>query len=111
MMAEVVTQAHEEALPQEAGTCSLLFPFSPCLFFFFFFFAITLSVLVGADASTKESELTITEKVKGPAPGVQTTETQTGIPHTIQRPKSPPVPEGKDTTMEEAQRWLSQILA
>ena len=54
----------------------------------------TLSVLTGADAGTKESELAIVEKAKGPTPSVQTTKAQIGIPQTIQRLESPPIPKG-----------------
>ena len=62
----------------------------------------TLSILAGVDAGTKELELAIAKEAKGLAPRVQTTEAQTGIPQTIQRLESPPVPEGKEITMEEA---------
>ena len=54
----------------------------------------TLSVLTGADAGTKESELAIVEKAKGPTLSVQTTKAQIEIPQTIQRLESPPIPKG-----------------
>jgi len=66
----------------------------------------TLSILAGADASTKELEPTIAEEAKGLAPRVQTTEAQIGIPQTIQRVENPPVPEGRDITMEEALKMV-----
>ena len=106
MMTEVVAQAQKEALPQGAGTCSLPFPFSPVFVSLFFFFTMTLSILAGADAGTKELELAIAEEVKGLAPRAQTTEAQTGIPQTIQRLESPPIPKGEDTTMEEAPKMV-----
>ena len=40
----------------------------------------TLFVIVGADVGTKELEPTIAEDAKGPAPNVQTIETQIWIP-------------------------------
>ena len=49
-----------------------LLSLSLCLFLFFLF-TMTLSDLTGADAGTKESELAIVEKAKGPTLSVQTT--------------------------------------
>lgn len=70
-MAEVVTQAQKEALPQGVGTCSLPFPFSP---FFFFLssppLAITLSALSGVDTGTKEFGLAIAKEAQGTIPNV-----------------------------------------
>ena len=60
-MAEVVIQAHEEALLQGAGTYSLLFP----LFFWYSLcLAMTLSTFADIDIGTKESELAIAKKAK-----------------------------------------------
>ena len=102
MMAEVVAQAQKEALPQGASTYHLPFPCSPLLSPFFFFLTINLSVFASTDIGTKGLEPAIAEEAKGLASSAQTTKAQTGIPQTIQRPESPPVPEGGDTIMEEA---------
>ena len=98
-MAEVVIQAHEEALLQGAGTYSLLFP----LFFWYSLcLAMTLSTFADIDIGTKESELAIAEKAKRLIPSVQTIGAQLVIPQTTHRPEGLQLPEGGDTTIGEA---------
>ena len=64
----------------------------------------TLSTFANANTSGKDPKPVAAEVVANPTPNVQVVKAQAGIPQTIQRVESPPIPKSWNATIEEASR-------